>query len=218
MRSLSFSICRRSFLVSAVAGILGGRVAAQATDSEDDAAGDLFPLLNCPVCDTRLGGGDTVIREENREFRVCDQQCLEEFQGDYYSFLEAIDDQIKVEQHDDYPLKTCLIDGRPLEGTEPMDLVFRNRLFRVCCADCWYKIEEKPAKYFTELNAAVVGAQRATYPIETCVVSKKPLGKKAVDHVCANLLVRLADRDQIERFNERPGKYLEELREKRKAM
>ncbi|HYW79131.1 MAG TPA: hypothetical protein VE890_06110 [Thermoguttaceae bacterium] len=95
-------------------------------------------------------------------------------------------------------------------------MVFRNRLFRVCCDDCWYKIQDEPAKYFAKLNEAVVKAQKPTYPIETCIVSKKPLGNKAVDHICANMLVRLADEDQIKRFNESPGKYLEVLRELRK--
>lgn len=156
-----------------------------------------------------------MLREESRELRVCDQQCLEDLKGNYFSFLEAIDARILVEQGDDYPLKTCLVDGTPLKGKEPVNFVLRNRMFRVCCDDCRYKIEEEPAKYFTKLNAAVVKEQKESYPIETCIVSKKPLGKAAVDHVCTNLLVRLADPSQIARFNESPGKYLEELRKLR---
>lgn len=214
MRGISLTICRRSFLISTVAGIFGGRaMAQQAGDSANAAAGDVFPLLKCPACESPLGGTDKILREDNREIRACDQECLEKLQADYFSFLEAIDEEIIFEQGDDYPLKTCLVDGTPLEEKDGASFVFRNRLFRVCCDDCRYKIEEEPAKYFAKLNAAVVKAQKAAYPIETCIVSKQPLGKKTVDHVCANLLVRLADPDQIARFNERPGKYLEDLRE-----
>ncbi len=215
MRRTSVTVCRRTFLTSVAAGIIGGRAAAQATDSANDDAGDVFPLSDCPVCQTMLGGTDVIIRENNRELRVCDEQCEEEFRAQYYTFLEDVDAQIIVEQSDYYPLKKCLVNGTSFSGKEPVDLVFRNRLFRVCCDDCRFKIEEEPAKYFAMLNTAVVKKQRASYPIETCIVSKKPLGKKAVDHVCANLLVRLADPGQIPRFNESPGKYLEELRELR---
>ena len=215
MRGTSWSFCRRSFLISTAAGILGGRALAQTDDTANDKAGDVFPLANCPVCETQLGSTDKILREENREIRTCDEQCMEKLQADYFRFLDAIDAQIIVEQSDYYPLKACPVTGTSLEGKEPLDIVFRNRLFRVCCEDCRYKIEEEPAKYFTMLNAAVVKKQKADYPLKTCLVSKKPLGGKAVDHVCANMLIRLADPEQIARFNESPGKYLEELRKLR---
>ena len=215
MRAKSLIVCRRSFLISAAAGIIGGRAAAQGAESADDKAGDVFPLLKCPVCEVPLGGEDKIIREENREFRACDQECLDELKADIFRFLEQIDDQIIAEQGDYYPLKECLVTGKSFAKEAPTDLVCRNRLFRVCCDDCRYAIEEKPAKYFARLNAAVVKEQKPSYPLKTCLVSKKPRGKKAVDHVCANLLVRLADPSQIARFNRSPGKYLEELRELR---
>lgn len=216
MPATFLTVCRRSFLISAAAGLLGARAAAQEADSaDDDEAGDVFPLLNCPVCDVELGGQDVVIRQENRELRTCDEECREELLGNYYSFLKLIDEQIVLEQSDCYPLETCLVCGKSLEGKDPLEVVFRNRLFRVCRDDCRYEIEPEPAKYFAKLNAAVVEKQRADYPLRTCIVSKQPLGEKAVDHVCANLLVRLADAGQINRFNERPGKFLEELRELR---
>ncbi len=216
MLATFFTVCRRSFLISAVAGILAPRVAVQAADPEDDdAAGDVFPLRNCPVCDVKLGGSDKITRQENRELRACDQECLEELLGDYYNFLELIDEQIVLEQTDDYPLATCLVSGKSLEDNTPVNVVFRNRLFRVCREDCRYKIEQAPAEYFAKLNTAVVEKQKADYPLAKCIVSGKPLGLEAVDHVCANLLVRLADASQLNRFNESPGKYLEELRKLR---
>ena len=216
MSSISMPVGRRSFMISAAAGILASQAVAQPSDSANEHAGDVFPLLNCPVCDTMLGGTDIIIREENREVRVCDRECEKGLQGSYFTFLKAIDEQIAIEQANDYPLTKCLIDGVPLKGKGPVEFVFRNRLFRVCCDDCRFKIEEQAAKYFAELNMAVVKEQRAAYPIETCLVSKKPLGQKAVDHVCANMLVRLADGNQIARFNKSPGRYLENLRELRK--
>ncbi len=95
MRETSLTVCRRSFLISSAAGIFGGRAwAQQAADATNAAAGDVFPLIKCPACETQLGGTDKIFREENREFRACDQECLEELQANFFSLLEAIDDQM----------------------------------------------------------------------------------------------------------------------------
>jgi len=63
------------------------------------------------------------------------------------------------------------------------------------------------------VNRAAVEKQKAGYPLTKCVVSGKPLGKDAVDHVVGNQLVRLADADQIEVFNQNPGEFLAKVRE-----
>ena len=124
-----------------------------------------------------------------------------------------VDDRIKEEQGPFYPLDTCVVDGTKLDDSNRLDVVFRNRLFRVCSDECQKKLEQSPAKYFALVNRAVVKKQKAGYPLSACVVSGKPLGPDAVDHVVGNQLVRLADADQIEPFNQNAGEFLAKVRE-----
>ena len=73
------------------------------------------------------------------------------------------------------------------------------------------KLKKEPAKYFGELDLAVVESQMKDYPLKTCLVSGKPPGSELVDYVIANQLVRLADFDQLILFQEAPGKFLKKL-------
>jgi hypothetical protein len=104
------------------------------------------------------------------------------------------------------------VDGKPL-GLGSFNHVFRNRLFRLCGGRCQTKLEQKPAKFFGELDYAVIEKQKSGYPLTTCIVSGKKLGADSLDHVVANQLVRLHSSDQLEQFNRTPGHYLEKVGE-----
>ena len=148
-----------------------------------------------------------------REIRVCCAQCVEDVRRNPEKWTSAVDDRIKETQGEFYPLDTCVVDGTRLDDSNRLDVVFHNRLFRVCGDACRKKLAENPAKCFALLNRVVVEKQKAGYPLATCVVSGKPLGKDAVDYVVGNQLVRLAGADQIEAFNQNPGEFLTKVRE-----
>lgn len=88
-----------------------------------------------------------------------------------------------------YPLETCPVSDEPL-GEEPVNVVVEGRLIRTCCKRCVAGVEKDPAKFIEKVNAAVVAAQLASYPLETCPVSGEPLGDAPVDHVVGTRLVR----------------------------
>ena len=61
------------------------------------------------------------------------------------------------------------------------------------------------------MNNAVIEKQKATYPLNECLVSGEALGENSIDYVVGNQLIRLANEDQIEKFDEKAGTYLVEL-------
>jgi YHS domain-containing protein len=214
MRSEVYSIHRRWLVIAAVAVVTVAAVVGRVQGDEPEATADRdpYPLPKCVVLDAPIYDWAEVFDVGDREIRVCCEECVKEFNQSPDTWMGVVDERIVQQETPYYPLTTCLVDGKPLEGSEELDFVFRNRLFRLCCDRCRQALEREPAKYFALLNKAVIEKQKPHYPIATCIVSGKPLGKEALDHVAGNQLVRLADPKQLEKFDENPGKYLEELR------
>lgn len=205
-----FSSCDRRFLAAFAALTLIGFL-AKAEAMADDFVGDPYPLEKC-FCDELLDDLAVIIDFEGREIRFCKEECRSDFESAHHTYIPIIDEGIINQQGDVYPLETCVVCSKAMEESGGLDEVCLNRLFRICGYGCQEKLKKDPAKYFAKLDRAVVEKQRKSYPLKKCIVSGKPLGKTAVDHVVANYLVRLADADQIESFNELPSKYLADLR------
>lgn len=179
----------------------------------DLGVGDPYPFSRCVIVDTELDKKTELIMHHGREIRVCCPECVDQFFEDSFQWTDKIDQLIVEQQLPHYPLMRCVVDDEPLGGLGSFNYAFRNRLFRLCSGKCRQKLEKEPAKFFGKLDFAVIEKQKPNYPLTKCVVSGKPLGDDSYDHVAANLLIRLADSDQIERFNQTPGKYLATLRE-----
>jgi YHS domain-containing protein len=209
------------YSVAACAAVaLGAALAAAAglaglkhEETSDGSEGDPYPLAKCVILDVDLSQRSYALDFSGRDIRVCCRDCMNEFKKNYDSWIRVVDERITDEQQASYPLDKCVVDGTKLDESDRIDFVFRNRLFRVCSRECQEKIEREPAKYFDLLNRAVIEKQKAGYPLQTCVVSGKPLGTDAVDHVVANQLVRLAGASQVARFNKNPAQYLAAVRE-----
>ncbi len=207
----------RSGALRLAAVVLGGACAAVfapvAAGAADDFFGDPFPLTKCVVQESELEEGGEIFDLGNREIRVCCDQCIGHFNDDKERWLAEADRRIIKQQKTLYPLKTCVVDGKPLEAAGVLDTVVLNRHFRVCGEACRRKLKAAPAKHFAKLNQAVIAEQKAAYPLKTSVVSDKPLGGAAIDHVAGNQLVRLANEKEIDKFEEEPGRYLKKLRD-----
>lgn len=178
---------------------------------------DPYPLTRCVVQESVVDAKSEIFEVKGREIRVCCEQCLGQFNDDPDRWLELVDEQIIKQQTPFYPLETCAVDGKSLKETFPVEVVFRNRLFRLCSDACHAKLKAEPGPPFEALNRAVLKKQKVAYPLTKCLVSGKPLGAKAIDHVVANQLIRLAGPEQLDKFEETPGSYLEKLRALRKG-
>ncbi len=87
-----------------------------------------------------------------------------------------------------YPLTTCPVCDKPLG--KPVDRLYKGRLVRFCCSDCFASFEKDPAKSLAKVDAAVIAQQGKRYPLATCPVSGKELGADAYSFVVGTKLVR----------------------------
>lgn len=104
----------------------------------------------------------------------------------------ATDAEVIRAQKPSYPLDTCPQSGHKLDD-KAIDVVVDGRLVRLCCADCKDAAAKEKGAWIAKVDAGVVAAQKATYPLQVCPVSEAKLGSKGepVDFVVGTKLVRL---------------------------
>jgi len=106
----------------------------------------------------------------------------------------AGDEELIAAQLPSYPLETCVVSGEPLGGEdmgEPVDEIHDGKLVRFCCKGCLKDFRKDPAPFVQKIDDAVVTAQRAEYPLESCPACDAKLGDDAVDMVHGTRLVRM---------------------------
>lgn len=117
-------------------------------------------------------------------------------------------------QQPSYPLDTCVVSGKPLDAMGgPLDLVKDGRLVRLCCKGCVKKLDADPAKFLAKIDEGVIAAQKASYPLETCVVSGKRLDSmgEPIEHVFGTRLVRFCCKGCVGTFAKAPERYMAEV-------
>ena len=77
---------------------------------------------------------------------------------------------------DGYPLDTCVVSGKPFAGDKMQVVEALGRKFKLCSAECAEKLKKDPQQYLEKLDRAIVDAQVADYPLDTCPISGKKLG------------------------------------------
>lgn len=92
-----------------------------------------------------------------------------------------------------YPSEVCVVRDRPLEKGKAVVVEHDGETAKVCCKRCAKAFKGDPEKYLAKLHQRIITAQKASYPLETCVVSGKKLGAMGDPHdiVVAGRLVRL---------------------------
>jgi len=194
--------------------------AAHHVDKSAGAAttGDPYPLKVCPVSGMELGKmGAAVVKVYNgREVRFCCAECPKKFEADQATYFKKIDAMIVKDQLAYYPLDTCVVSGESLaENGEDIsiNMIYKNRLLRLCCKECVAKVKADPDTYLKKLDAAVIAAQRASYPLKTCVVSGEKIEGmgEPVEVVVANRLVRLCCKSCKKDLLNNPASYLQKL-------
>ena len=117
------------------------------------------------------------------------------------------------EQLPSYPLTTCVVSGHELAAGETVDLVHEGRLYRLCCNDCAPKIEKDAATFAAKIDAAVIAAQTASYPLDVCAVSGEKLGGmgEPYDYVHGTRLVRFCCDGCVKGFQKAPAESMAKI-------
>lgn len=180
--------------------------------------GDPYLLDTDPVTGEKLGPvkQQVVIDHEGRELRFKSEKSVQAFRADPAKILAKVDEAIVRQQLPFYPpLANCPVSGEKLgEMGEPVNIVYRNRLVRLCCKGCKQKFFQNPGTHVAKLNDAVVAAQGPEYPLQTCVVSGEELGGdmgEPIDYVLGNRLVRLCCKGCQKKIAKDPLSFLAKL-------
>jgi YHS domain-containing protein len=206
-----------SLSVSALAQDHDHGGSATAKSSQQAFSGDPYLLGTDPVTSKKLVPIDKqiVIEHEGRELRFNSDESVRAFRADPAKVLTQVDAALVTQQLPFYPLQTCPVSGEKLgKMGEPIDLVYRNRLVRLCCKGCKSKFLKDSGKFVTKLDAAVVAAQGPKYSLKTCVVSGEELGGEMgepIDYVVGNRLVRLCCKGCKKKVSKDPLTYLAKL-------
>ena len=104
------------------------------------------------------------------------------------------DKKVIADQLPSYPLNVCPISKKKLGGMgKSIDLVVDGHLVRLCCKGCIKKAKANPASVVKQIEAAVIAAQKPTYPSDKCAILGKPLDRAGTptDVVLGTRLVRV---------------------------
>ena len=135
-----------------------------------------------------------IVVHDGRELRFASEESQRAFRAAPERFLTRVDTEMVADQLRMYPLMTCPISGEKLGGDmgEPIEIVYKNRLVRLCCKMCVKKFRANPDKVVQQLNTAVIEQQAKSYPLATCPVSGEDLVEgEIVDRVVSGRLIRL---------------------------
>jgi YHS domain-containing protein len=213
MKSLLVLLTVLSF---ASTGAAQAAATAAAPDESKAIAQQLpsYPLTTCPISGEPLDsmGKPMDMVHEGRLVRFCCKSCVKEFKKDPAPALKKIDEGVVQAQKASYPLTKCVVSGEELGSAgEPVDYVQGTRLVRLCCKDCIKGVQKDPAKALATVDAALIEAQKKTYPLTTCLVCSKKIEGAGVDHLYGVRLVRFCSDACAPAFDKEPAKFVAQL-------
>ncbi len=133
-------------------------LAASCTSAPTHArTSDQYPLTRCPVSGRALGESPVVREIDGREVRFCCEACPDRFEAAKAERFAKFDAELIASQLPDYPTDECIVTGAPLtlDGRDvSINIIYRNRLVRVCCEDCRTQFESAPDRYLSMLGEA----------------------------------------------------------------
>ena len=124
-----------------------------------------YPLDVCPVSKEKLGGmGEGVnLVQDGRLVRFCCKDCVASFQKDPAKVMGQVDQAMIDAQKKSYPLTSCPISSKPIEGAG-VDYLYGTRLVRFCCPKCPDAFLKDPTKTLAQLDAAAKNPKQAPAP------------------------------------------------------
>lgn len=186
---------------------------AQAQAQRNDLS-EVYPLGLCPVSGNDLSVMDKPIEMfyGDRQVRFCTAKCPKEFKKSLSENLRKLDDAIIAQQKPRYPLDTCVVSGKALDGpgVDAVDFVYKNRLVRFCCKACIDQFKQDPGLFLDKLDSAVIAHAEKDYPLDRCVVSGDLLpvpGHKQIDAVVGYRLIRVCGEQCFSRVMRNPSRF-----------
>lgn len=179
-----------------------------------------YTVTTCPVSGEALGsmGEPVEVTIQERLVKLCCKGCTKKLEAEPQKYLDVIDAALAAQQRPYYMVDTCVVSGEPLveDGKDiGVDVVIKNRLFRVCCKGCIKKLEKDPARYRDVLNEKIAAAQRPHYPLDHCLVrgEKGELGSMGEPYevVVGNRLARFCCKGCLPKFQEKSATFLAQL-------
>lgn len=117
---------------------------------------------------------------------------------------------------DPYPLDTCIVSGEKL-GADAVTVILKDqpdalqegRQLKFCCKDCVAKFEADRRQYLPKLDAAIIAQQRATYPLDRCLVMlDEKLGQDSKAFVYGNRCYLACCSKCINNFQKSSARYV----------
>jgi YHS domain-containing protein len=185
--------------------------------------GDAYPLDTCPVAGEKLGDDAVTVvlkdqkdtNQNGRQLKFCCEKCVEKFNANPSEYIAKVDAEIIKAKGDAYPLDHCLLMKSEKLESDAQAIVYGNRVYKTCCKKCLVNFAKNPARYAEMYEKAVIEAQRASYPLTTCVVADEPLTKdgkaSSYDFVVGHQLVRTCCADCAKKVIANPGSYLAKI-------
>ncbi len=195
---------------------------AAAQDAKPARVGLPYMLPNCVVSGEPLGEDAVVVIVEGqkkagdngREIKFCCAGCAGQFRSNPSEYLSKINAEMVKQQLAWYPPVNCPVmpdEALPAPGSpgddEVKNVIWQNRLVRLCCSKCVRRFNNDPEKYLAALDAMIIAQGSKNYPMTTCPISGKPLGEKPVDVVAANRLVKVCCPGCVGGVQKDPMKY-----------
>lgn len=173
---------------------------------------DRFYFDRCPECNRLFGTrGDPVQKwYDGRHIRFCHADCLTHFESDMKDGFRRLDAKQIQDQLPFYPLTTSLVSGVVLPE-KPIDFIFRNRLIRVAGEAERVEVQNDPARYWSQLDEAIMVHQAPRYWITKCPEQGAQLdlpNDLQFTVVVAQRIIRVCCDDCHDRVKERPSQYL----------
>ncbi len=171
-----------------------------------------YPLDTCVVSGKPLGNDAVTFTTAGHTFTTCCPKCRTAIEAAPTTYVAKLEAATLQAQLPGYPLTTCPISGRTLgEPGEPVNLVLDGVLVRVCCERCVASAREQAATVVDSVRAAAFARQLATYPLDRCIVSGRPLGADPVSTMAGTTLVRFCCQGCAAKFDAAPTTYLPKL-------
>ncbi len=202
-------------LVSSFIGAQDAAQAQRAAAGADDSAAvarqiPSYPLKTCVVSGEPLEEAIDVV-QDGTLVRLCCKGCAKALAKKPAAIVAKVHAAVVSEQKASYPLETCVDSGESLGAMgEPVDMVMGTRLVRVCCKGCKKGVEKDAKAVMAKIDAALIEQQKASYPLDKCVVSGEPL-EEPIDMLYGTRLVRVCCKGCKKALAKKPAEVLAKL-------
>ena len=187
----------------------GGETAPRTAFAVRDPA---YPLDVCVVSGRRPGDTAVTFAVGGHSVTTCCGKCQAEVESHPEPYLAQISAAALTAQLGNYPLTVCPVSGDVLgESGEPTSIFVRGVLVRLCGDGCLADARANADTIVETVLAAAFAQQQKTYPLDTCIVSGRPLGKTPVATMVGTTLVKFCCPECAHRFDENADAYLPRL-------